>query len=196
LLSPVLVGLVPDEFEGFAGKIDLVAIRPILSFEHPILREKAKKVARVDTSIQRLIDDLTETMLDAPGAGLAAPQIGVPLRVCVVKGDENQIWGLINPEIVKHDGVQVGYEGCLSYPGWVGEVARHDTVVVKGRNRRGKEVRIKSSGFTARAFQHELDHLDGVLFIDRLTNLDTLRRVDELEAEEKEAAVAAAAAAG
>ena len=97
-----------------------------------MLRQKAKKVPRVDSSIQRLIDDLVETMLDAPGAGLAAPQIGVSLRVCVVKGDENQIWSLVNPEIVKHDGVQVGYEGCLSYPGWVGEVARHETVVVKG----------------------------------------------------------------
>jgi peptide deformylase len=169
-----------------------MAVRPILTFQHPVLRQKAKKVPRVDTSIQRLIDDLVETMLDAPGAGLAAPQIGVPLRVCVVKGDDNQIWGLVNPEMVKHDGVQVGYEGCLSYPGWVGEVSRHETVVVKGRNRRGKEVRIKSTGFTARAFQHELDHLDGILFIDLLTNLDTLRRVDELEGEEKEAAVAAA----
>ena len=167
-------------------------MRAILNFDQPVLREKAKKVARVDTSIQRLIDDLTETMLAAPGAGLAAPQIGVPLRVCVVKGDENQIWALVNPEIVKSDGVQVGYEGCLSYPGWVGEVARYDTVVVKGRNRRGKEVRIKSSGFTARAFQHELDHLDGVLFIDRLTNLDTLQRVEDLQADEQEAAVAAA----
>lgn len=167
-------------------------IRPILTFEHPALREKAKKVARVDTSVQRLIDDLVETMLDAPGAGLAANQIGVPLRVCVVKGDDNQIWGLVNPEVVKHEGVQVGYEGCLSYPGWVGEVERHETVVVKGRNRRGKEVRIKSSGFTARAFQHEIDHLAGVLFIDKLTSLDTLRRVDELEVEEKQAAVAAA----
>ena len=107
-------------------------VRPILSFEHPVLRQKAKKVPRVDTSIQRLIDDLAQTMLDAPGAGLAAPQIGVPLRVCVVKGDDNQIWGLVNPEIVKHDGVQVGFEGCLSYPGWVGEVARHETVVVRG----------------------------------------------------------------
>jgi len=169
-----------------------VALRPILTFEHPALREKAKKVSRVDTSIQRLIDDLTQTMLDAPGAGLAANQIGVPLRVCVVKGDDNQIWGLVNPEIVKHAGSQVGYEGCLSYPGWVGEVERYETVVVKGRNRHGKEVRIKSSGFTARAFQHELDHLDGVLFIDRLTSLDTLRRVEELEAEVREEAVAAA----
>ena len=170
-----------------------MAVRPILGFEHPVLREKAKKVSRVDTSVQRLIDDLAETMLNAPGAGLAANQIGVPLRVCVVKGDDNQIWGLVNPEIVKSDGVQVGYEGCLSYPGWVGEVARFETVVVKGRNRRGKEVRVKSAGFTARAFQHELDHLDGVLFIDRLTSLETLRRVEELVGEEQEEAVAAAA---
>jgi peptide deformylase len=173
-----------------------VAIRPILSFDQPVLREKARKVARVDTSVQRLIDDLAETMLAAPGAGLAANQIGVLLRVCVVKGDDNQIWGLVNPEIVKSDGVQVGYEGCLSYPGWVGEVARHETVVVKGRNRRGKEVRIKSTGFTARAFQHELDHLDGVLFIDRLTNLDTLRRVEDLVGEEHDEAEAVAAASG
>ena len=169
-----------------------MAIRPILNFEHPVLREKAKKVTRIDASIQRLIDDLAETMLDAPGVGLAANQIGVALRVCVVKGDDNQIWGLVNPEIVKGDGEQIGYEGCLSYPGWVGEVARKETVVVKGRNRHGKEVRIKSTGFTARAFQHELDHLDGILFIDRLTSLDTLSRVEDLKDEEQEAATAAA----
>ena len=168
-------------------------VRPILSFEHPVLHQKSRKVARVDTSIQRLLDDLAETMLDAPGAGLAANQIGVPLRVCVVKGDENQIWGLVNPVIVKSAGSQVGYEGCLSKPGWVGEVERHESVVVKGLNRHGKEVRIKSTGFTARAFQHELDHLDGILFTDRLTSLDTLRRIEELQAEEREEAVAAAA---
>jgi len=169
-----------------------MAIRPILNFDQPVLREKAKKVTRIDASIQRLIDDLAETMLAAPGAGLAANQIGVALRVCVVKGDENQIFGLVNPEIVKGEGMQVGYEGCLSYPGWVGEVARQETVVVKGRNRHGKQVRIKSSGFTARAFQHELDHLDGILFIDRLTSLDTLSRVEDLKEEEQEAATAAA----
>ena len=172
-------------------------VRPILTFENPVLREKAKKVPRVDASIQRLLDDLTETMLDAPGAGLAANQIGVALRVCVVKGDDKQIWGLVNPEIVKKEGVQTGYEGCLSYPGWVGEVERAEIVVVKGRNRadlnrHGKEIRVKSSGFTARAFQHELDHLDGVLFTDKLTSLDSLRRVEELIGEEKEEAVAAA----
>jgi peptide deformylase len=173
-----------------------VAVRPILNFDQPVLREKAKKVARVDTSIQKLLDDLAETMLDAPGAGLAANQIGVPLRVCVVKGDENQIWGLVNPVIVKSAGSQVGYEGCLSKPGWVGEVERYDAVVVKGLNRHGKQVRIKSTGFTARAFQHELDHLDGVLFTDRLTSLDTLRRVEDLEGEEHEEAEAVAAASG
>ena len=167
-------------------------VRQILNFEHPVLREKAKKVPRVDAAIQRLLDDLTETMLDAPGAGLAANQIGVPLRVCVVKGDDKQIWGLVNPELVKKDGSQVGYEGCLSYPGWVGEVERAETVVVKGRNSNGKEIRIKSAGFPARAFQHELDHLDGILFTDRLTSLDTLQRLEELVGDEREEAVAAA----
>ena len=161
-----------------------------------MLREKAKKVARVDTSIQKLLDDLAETMLNAPGAGLAANQIGVALRVCVVKGDENQIWGLVNPVIVKSAGSQVGYEGCLSKPGWVGEVERYEAVVVKGLNRHGKQVRIKSTGFTARAFQHELDHLDGVLFTDRLTRLDTLQRVEDLVGEEHEEAEAVAAASG
>ncbi len=163
-----------------------MAVREILSFDHPVLRQKARKVARVDTAIVRLLDDLGETMYAAPGAGLAANQIGVPLRVCVVKGDENQTHGLVNPVLVKGEGSQTGYEGCLSFPGWVGEVERYETVVVKGLNRKGKEVRIKASGFTARAFQHELDHLDGVLFTDRLTSLDTLRRVEELDAEQGE----------
>ena len=161
-----------------------MAVREILGFDHPVLRQKAKKVPKVDPSIVKLIDDMTETMLAAPGAGLAANQIGVALRVFVVKGEESVIHGLVNPEIVKAEGSQVGYEGCLSYPGWVGEVERNETVVVKGRNRHGKEVRIKSSGFTARAFQHEMDHLDGVLFIDRLTDLKTLQRVEDLEDEE------------
>lgn len=160
--------------------INPMAVRQILSFEHPVLRDKARKVPRVDASIVRLLDDLSETMLAAPGAGLAANQIGVPLRVCVVKGDENAIHGLVNPEIVRAEGSQVGYEGCLSYPGWVGEVERAEKVVVKGINRKGKTVRITSTGFTARAFQHELDHLDGILFTDRLTRLDSLQRVEEL----------------
>jgi peptide deformylase len=162
-----------------------MAVRQILGFDHPALRQKAKKVPRVDTSIVRLLDDLAETMYAAPGAGLAANQIGVPLRVCVVKGDDNQHYALVNPVLVKGEGSQVGYEGCLSLPGWVGEVERFETVTVKALNRKGKEIRIKSSGFTARAFQHELDHLDGVLFTDRLTGLDTMRRVEELEEDDE-----------
>jgi peptide deformylase len=160
-----------------------MAVREILGFDHPVLREKAKKVPKVDASIVRLLDDLAETMYAAPGAGLAANQIGVALRACVVKGEENQHWALVNPVLVKGEGSQVGYEGCLSFPGWVGEVERYESVVVKGLNRRGREIRVKASGFTARAFQHELDHLDGILFTDRLTSLDTLRRVEEFEAE-------------
>jgi peptide deformylase len=160
-----------------------VAVRPILGFEHPVLREKAKKVSRVDGPVVRLLDDLAETMYAAPGAGLAANQIGVALRAIVVKGDENQHYALVNPEVLRGEGTQVGYEACLSFPGWVGEVARHESVVVRGLNRRGKDVRIKATGFTARAFQHEIDHLDGILFTDRLTSLDTLKKVEEMEAE-------------
>jgi peptide deformylase len=167
-----------------------MAVRDILVVEHPVLRQKAKRIPRVDASIARLLDDLTETMFAAHGAGLAAPQIGVSLRAFVVRGDENTVHALVNPEIVKSDGSQVGDEACLSIPGWVGEVERAETVVVKGLNRKGKEVRIKASGYTARAFQHELDHLDGILYTDKLTSLDTFRRIEEREAElaEREAA--------
>ncbi len=164
-----------------------MAVREILTFDHPILRQKARKVARVDASVVRLLDDLAETMYAAPGAGLAAPQIGVPLRVCVVKGDDNQHWSLVNPVLVRWEGSQVGPEGCLSLPGWVGEVERYETVWVRALNRKGKEIKVKASGFTARAFQHEIDHLDGILFTDRLTSLETLKRVEELEAGELEA---------
>jgi peptide deformylase len=164
-----------------------MAVREILTVEHPTLRQRAKKVPRVDASIVRLLDDLAETMIAAPGAGLAAPQIGVPLRAFVVRGEENQHYALVNPEVVKADGSQTDYEGCLSIPGWVGEVERAETVVVKGHNRKGKEVRVKAEGFTARAFLHELDHLDGVLFTDRLTSLDTLRRVEEVDPESEDA---------
>ena len=168
-----------------------MAVRPIIGFDQPVLREKAKKVSRVDSSVVRLLDDLAETMYAAPGAGLAANQIGVALRAIVVKGDENQHYALVNPELVRGEGSQVGYEACLSFPGWVGEVERYETVVVRGVNRKGKEVRVKASGFTARAFQHEIDHLDGILFTDRLTSLDTLRKAEDLEAEDESEAIGA-----
>jgi peptide deformylase len=154
-----------------------MALLPILTQEAPILRQKAKRVARVDDSIRKLIDDMVETMVAAPGVGLAANQVGVALRVIVVKTDAN-LYSLVNPEMVKATGEQVGLEGCLSIPGYVGEVKRAQRVVVRGLNRHGKTVRIKGDDLLARAFQHEIDHINGVLFIDRLTSLETLRKVE------------------
>lgn len=154
-----------------------MAVLPILTQEAPILRQKAKRVARVDDTIRKLIDDMVETMVAAPGVGLAANQVGVGLRVIVVKTDAN-LYTLVNPEMVKATGEQVGLEGCLSIPGYVGEVKRAQRVVVRGLNRHGRMVRIKGDDLLARAFQHEIDHINGVLFIDRLTSLETLRKVE------------------
>jgi peptide deformylase len=171
-----------------------MSIREIIVVENPILRQKCRRVARIDTDVVRLLDDLAETLFSVPGAGLAAPQVGVPLRAFVVKGDENQVHALANPELVRAEGSQVGYEGCLSIPGYVGEVERAESVVVKGLNRKGKMVRIKARGFTARVFQHELDHLDGILFTDRLTSLDTFKKVEEYQAEANAVEAASGAA--
>jgi peptide deformylase len=150
-----------------------------VSEDNPVLRRRAPRVGKVDDSIRRLMDDMMETMIAAPGVGLAAPQVDVSLRVITIKVD-NQLLHLANPEIVKQDGEQTGYKGCLSVPGMVGEVTRAEKVVCKAINRHGKQVRIKGSGLLARAIQHEIDHLDGILFTDRLTDPSTLRRVDEL----------------
>ena len=154
--------------------------------DNPVLRRKAPKVGKVDDSVRRLMDDMMETMVAAPGVGLAAPQVDVSLRVITVKVD-NQLLHLANPEIIKAEGEQVGYEGCLSVPGMVGEVARAEKVVCKALNRHGKQVRIKGAGLLARAIQHEIDHLDGILFTDRLTDPSTLHRVEDLKDEEVEA---------
>jgi peptide deformylase len=168
-----------------------VALLEIITKDNPRLRLKAKRVPRVDDSVRRLMDDMVETMLDAPGVGLAANQVDVQLRVIVMKVD-NQLYTLANPEVVRASGEQIGFEGCLSVPGFVGEVARADKVTIKALNRNGREVRIKGEGLLARAILHEIDHLDGVLFIDRLTSIDTLRPVavgSEEEATEEGEAV-------
>ena len=162
-----------------------MAVLPILTQEAPILRQKAKRVPRVDDSIRKLIDDMVDTMVAAPGVGLAAPQVGVGLRVVVLKTDQN-LHALVNPEMVRSEGEQVGMEGCLSVPGYVGEVKRALRVVARGLNRNGKLVRVKGDGLLARAIQHEIDHLDGILFTDRLTSLETLRKVAP-EVQEQEA---------
>ena len=155
-----------------------MVIRRILTAEEPILRERARKVTQFDASLHRLLDDMLETMRDAPGIGLAANQIGVPLQVAVIEL-EDTITELVNPQIVKASGEIVDWEGCLSIPGFVAEVTRSAKVTVKARDRHGKEFRIKGQDLFARALQHEIDHLNGVLYIDYLESMEELVRVSE-----------------
>jgi peptide deformylase len=151
-------------------------IRDIVVVDDARLRTKCPKVPKIDDSIRRLIDDMVDTMRDAPGIGLAAPQVGVLLRVIVCEV-EDHLHALVNPEIVRAEGEQVGDEGCLSIPGYIGEVKRYERVVVKAKNRAGKDVRVRADGLLARCLQHEIDHIDGVLFTDRLTSPESLRKV-------------------
>jgi peptide deformylase len=151
-------------------------VRDIVVVDDLRLRTKCPKVPKIDDSIRRLIDDMVDTMRDAPGIGLAAPQVGVLLRVIVCEV-EDHLHALVNPEIVRAEGEQVGDEGCLSIPGYIGEVKRHERVVVKAKNRAGKDVRVRADGLLARCLQHEIDHIDGVLFTDRLTSPESLRKV-------------------
>lgn len=155
-----------------------MAIRPILTADQPILRERTKRVSRFDASLHRLLDDMLETMRDAPGVGLAANQIGVPLQVAIVEV-ENRITELVNPQIVRRSGEQLDWEGCLSIPGYVAETGRSAKVTVKARDRHGREFRVKGEELFARALQHEIDHLNGVLYIDHLESLEELVRVSE-----------------
>lgn len=144
-----------------------MAIRIIVKEPDPVLREIAKPVASVTPNIRKLLDDMAETMYDAPGVGLAAPQIGILKRVIVMDvGDEHGLIELINPEIIEKDGEQFGPEGCLSIPGLTGDVRRANQVKVKGLNRDGEEIVIEGTELLARCIQHEVDHLNGVLFTD------------------------------
>ena len=156
-----------------------MAILPVCHFpDEPVLRQKAKRVSRIDSSIQRLIDNMVETMQQVSGVGLAAPQVGVPLRVIVLRMPEEALMAIINPEIVKRAGEQEVMEGCLSIPGYFGEIKRSVSVTVKGRNRQGKAIRIKATGLMAEALEHEIDHLNGVLYIDHLESHDKLHKIE------------------
>ena len=154
-----------------------MAKREIITTENPILRRKAKKVAKITPELRVLADDMVETMRNAPGIGLAAPQVAQSVRLFVVELEENKeqpgsgkTYIVFNPEYVfKSDELVDGVEGCLSIPGWAGEVTRHHKVVVKGLDRHGQRIRIEAEGLLARVFQHEIDHLDGVLFPDRIS---------------------------
>jgi peptide deformylase len=163
-----------------------MTVRTIVINPNPVLRRKARPVTKFDKNLQTLIDDMVETMRDAPGVGLAAPQVGISDRVIVVeyaeeeeteegqepKEVEPRLYVMVNPEIVKSSPDTVnGVEGCLSIPGLLGEVERNHEVRIKALNRRGQPMKLKVEGWLARIFQHEIDHLNGVLFTDLATQV-------------------------
>lgn len=151
-----------------------MALLEIITLPNPILRRKARKVIDFGKDFRLLVDDMIETMRDAPGVGLAAPQVAISVRLIVVEygDDENEtvpkkLFVMANPEIVeKSDEKVLGIEGCLSVPGLIGEVERHESITIKGQNRHGQPVKIKAEGWLARIFQHEIDHLDGIVYTD------------------------------
>jgi len=163
-----------------------MAVLPIVRVPQPVLREKTKKVKKVDASIQKLIDDMIETMHDAPGVGLAANQVGVPLRIAVMQVPGDEVIALVNPEIVKRSGTRECEEGCLSLPGYKGVVPRSEKVVVKGLDRNGKPVRIHADELLAEIIEHECGHLDGQLYFDLLDSIDKLIPVRPGEDEEED----------
>ncbi len=173
----------------------------ILTVDDPqqlqVLRSKSRKVQKVTPKLVALAERMLETMRNANGVGLAAPQVGVLQRLFVVELPEDEennqppeTYVVFNPEIVKGRGEQIGYEGCLSIPGYIGEVARQEQISVKGLDEKGRPLRLKVEGYLARVFQHEIDHLDGILYTDRLTEPDTFQPVEvgQEEVAEMEAA--------
>ena len=165
-----------------------MALREVIKLPEPILRRKAHKVNDFGDDIQKLVDDMIETLRDEPGVGLAAPQVNVSLRVIVVEYPEDdtqedaepKIFIVINPEIKSmSENMVLGMEGCLSVPNLVGEVERSEEIVVEGLNRRGKKQKIHAEGWLARIFQHEIDHVNGILFIDRAVKLYQPEEVED-----------------
>lgn len=168
-----------------------MTLRTIVFTPEPVLRRKARPVTRFDASLQTLIDDMVETMREAPGVGLAAPQVNVSERLIVVEfGDDedesvpSKLYTMVNPEITRASAeTEVGTEGCLSIPGFVGDVERAQAVTVKGKNRHGQPMTVKANGWLARIFQHEIDHLNGVLFTDRAIRVWQPERPPEADME-------------
>src|SRR5438876_190200 len=161
----------------------IMAVRQIIMIGDPILRQKAKKIHHFDPSLPKLVKDMFETMHDARGVGLAAPQIALSIRLFVVECEDKETGkhhkvAMANSEIVKAEGEQIGLDGCLSIPGYYGvNVRRANKVVVKGQDIHGKPMKVQAEGLFAWALQHEIDHLNGVLYIDRLDSPDDLRKV-------------------
>jgi peptide deformylase len=156
-----------------------MAILPIRTVPDPILRRKTRRVSSVDKSVKKLVADMRETLhADVGRVGLAAPQVGVSLRVTVIGIPDEEDIILINAEIVRRKGRRLVSEGCLSIPGYVGQLYRAEAVTVKGLDLKGKEIRIKAEGLLSQALEHEIDHLNGTLFIDRLESPDALRKIE------------------
>jgi len=155
-----------------------MAVLPIRTLPDPVLRRKTKRVTTVDKSVKKLIADMRETLHAEPGrVGLAAPQVGVSLRVTVICLPEEQDIILVNPEIVRRKGQRLVSEGCLSIPGYVGQLTRAESVTLKALDLSGKPVRIKAEELLSQALEHEIDHLNGVLYIDRMESTETLRKI-------------------
>jgi peptide deformylase len=169
-----------------------MATREIITIGHPTLRQKARKVTVFGPEVRQLAQDMIETMRQAPGVGLAAPQVNVAERVIVIElpadeeeGTPAELYAFVNPEIVKVSReVEEDLEGCLSVPGYVGDVPRHTMVVVRGQDVYGKPQRVRANDYLARILQHEIDHLDGILFIDRVTDPANIHKITPEEAAE------------
>ena len=155
-----------------------MAVLPIRTVPDPVLRQKAKRVKAIDKSLRKLITDMQETLRTASGVGLAANQVGVTIRLIVLNVPENDCKVVINPEIIRRIGSRIVNEGCLSIPGYVGEIKRSELVRVKGQDARGKEIRLKADGLFAEVLEHEIDHLNGVLYVDHLESQDKLHKVE------------------
>jgi peptide deformylase len=162
-----------------------LTVKPILTLGDPRLRLKGEPVDSFGKYLHELLDDLTHTMRDAPGVGLAAPQVGEAMQVCVIEVD-GSLYELVNPVITRSSGEENDLEGCLSVPGYVAYVMRKEKVWVEAQDRDGKRIRSVGTGLLARAMQHELDHLDGKLYIDYLESFDDLIPVSKLEDEVEE----------
>jgi peptide deformylase len=172
-----------------------MTVLDIVTIPNPILRRKTRPVTQFDADLQKLIDNMIETMREAPGVGLAAPQVGQPLRLSVIETlpkvdeegneieDSRELFVIANPEIVwRARDELLGVEGCLSIPGYVGEVARAEKIRVRAQDRFGRKIRLRLSGWTARIFQHEIDHLNGILYIDKLTAKENFWTEEEFQA--------------
>ncbi len=172
-----------------------MALLTILTDENPRLRLKSVKVSKFDKSLRELAENMLETMDTANGIGLAAPQVGVLQRLIVVdipedlefEGSEGFQAVVVNPEIIKSSGLEVGEEGCLSVPGWYGNVERFHAITVRGRNIKGREIRVKVEGLPARCLQHEIDHLDGIIFTDKVVDAASLHHIQRAQNEKEKA---------